>query len=96
MDYLKLKTKSHPHHTIGWIKNDPSIKVKDVCHVSISIGKFYQDYVTCDVVVMDKCHILLGRPLQHDVDATHVGCLEITKDKSSDANLTSMRRSRFN
>ena len=34
---------------------------------------------------MDKCHILLGRPWQHDVDATHRGkrniCVFIWKDK---------------
>ena len=39
----------------------------------ISIDKFYQDSVTCDVVDMDACHILLGRPWQHAVDATHRG-----------------------
>ena len=39
----------------------------------ISIDKFYQDSVTCDVVDMDACHILLGRPWQPDVDATHRG-----------------------
>jgi len=38
----------------------------------MSIGKFNQDSVTCDVD-MDACHILLGRPWQHDVDATHCG-----------------------
>ena len=42
VDYLKLETKPHPHlYTIGLIKNGSSIKVTDLCHVSISIGKFY-------------------------------------------------------
>ena len=31
------------------------------CHVPISIDKFYQDIVTCDVFDMDTCHILLER-----------------------------------
>ena len=52
-------------------KKGPSIKVTNLCHVSISIGKFYQDFVACDVVDMDACHILLGRLWQHDIDATH-------------------------
>ena len=47
--------------------------VTDLCHVPLSIGKFSEDYVACDVVDMDNCHILLGRPCQHDVDATHKG-----------------------
>ena len=54
VDYLKLKTESHPHpYTIGQIKNDLSIKVIDLCHIPISIGKFYQDSVACDVIDMD-------------------------------------------
>ena len=71
MDHLKLETKPHHHlYDIGWIKKGPCIKVTDLCYVPISIGKFYQDSVACDVIDMDKCHILLKRPWQHDVDAT--------------------------
>jgi len=29
--------------------------------------------VTCDAINMDAYHILLGRPRQHDIDATHRG-----------------------
>ena len=72
MDYLKLRTEPHLHsYTIGWIKKGPSIKVTALCHVPIPIGKFYQDSVAYDIVDIDKCHILLGRPWQHDIDATH-------------------------
>ena len=72
VDYLKLDMKPHPHpYDIGWIKHGPHIKITDLCQVPISNGKYYQDSVTCDVVNMDKCHILLGRPWQHDVDVAH-------------------------
>ena len=40
---------------------------------SYFIGKFYQYYVACDVTDMDKCHIILERQRQYDVDATHKG-----------------------
>jgi len=45
-----------------------------MCQVFIFISKHYQDFqdfITCDVIDMDKCHILLGRPWQYDVDAIH-------------------------
>ena len=61
VDYLNSETEPHPHsETIGWIKKGPCIKVTNICQVLISIGKFYQDSVTCDVVDIDACHILLG------------------------------------
>ena len=63
MDHLKLETKSHHHpYDIGWIKKGSCIKVMDLYYVPISNGKFYQDFVACDVIDMDKCHILLERP----------------------------------
>jgi len=66
--------KPHPHtYTIGGIKKSPCIKVTNLCHVPISIGKFYQDFTTCDIVDMDACHIHSERPWQQDVNATHRG-----------------------
>lgn len=50
------------------------MRVNSLCCVSFSIEKFYQDEVICDVVKMDACHILFGRPWQFDVDATYKGC----------------------
>lgn len=35
------------------------------------IRKTYKEEVICDVVFMDACHVLLGRPLQNDMDITH-------------------------
>ena len=36
-----------------------------------SIGKRYVDEVICDVIPMDACHLLLGRPWQFDREALH-------------------------
>ena len=72
MDYLKLETEPHSQsYTIDWIKKGYSIKVMNLSYVLISVSKLYQDFVACDVVHMDNCRILLRRPWQHDVDATH-------------------------
>lgn len=43
------------------------------CRVPISIGKHYKEEVLCDVLDMDVCHILLGRPWQFDNDVTYRG-----------------------
>ena len=41
--------------------------------VSFSIQKKYEDMVSCDVVPMDVCHLLLGRSWQYDRDTSHNG-----------------------
>ena len=47
---------------MGWIKNVDPMEVTERCKVPLSIGKFYKDEIVCDVVNMDACHMLLGRP----------------------------------
>ena len=37
------------------------------------IGKVYADDVVCDIIDMDTCHVLLGRPWQFDRDMTYKG-----------------------
>jgi len=55
-----VKLEMNPHHhsyAIEWIKEGPGIKVTNLGLVPISISKYYQDCVACDVIDMDKCHI---------------------------------------
>ncbi|XP_020677046.1 uncharacterized protein LOC110095733 [Dendrobium catenatum] len=45
--------------------------VSDLCEVTFSIGKHYVSEILCDVVDMDVCHLILGRPWQYDVGAIY-------------------------
>nr|GEW81322.1 hypothetical protein [Tanacetum cinerariifolium] len=46
------------------------VTVSKHVHVSFSVGTTYKDNVWCDVVAMDACHLLLGRPWEYDLDIT--------------------------
>jgi len=39
----------------------------------LSIGKSYKDELWCDILPMDACHILLGRPWLFDRKVMHDG-----------------------
>jgi hypothetical protein len=49
------------------------VQVDQHCLVNFSIGEKYRDEVWCDVVPMDACHLLLGRPWQYDRKVHHDG-----------------------
>ena len=67
MEKLKLEIEKHPNpYTIECIKEVGGIKVTECCKVPFSIGKY------CDVVDIDACRILFGRPWQYDVDAKYL------------------------
>ncbi|PKU63286.1 RNA-directed DNA polymerase [Dendrobium catenatum] len=46
-----------------------------MCRVTFTIGKNYMCEVLCDVLEMDVCHIILGRPWQYDAGAVYDGRL---------------------
>ena len=63
VEKLKLKTENHPQpHKFQWLRKGNKVKVNKRCLIQFSIGKHYNDVVICDVVPMDVCHLLLGRP----------------------------------
>ncbi|XP_038713432.1 uncharacterized protein LOC120007302 [Tripterygium wilfordii] len=71
---LGLPTETHPHpYNLQWFQKGKSTRVEKRCLVEFSIGKTYSDTVWCDVVPMDACHILLGRPWQYDRKVSHDG-----------------------
>ncbi|XP_057543336.1 uncharacterized protein LOC130821562 [Amaranthus tricolor] len=70
---LNLDTKPHPHpYKMKWLDNKASGSVSKQCLVSLTLGT-YVDEVMCDVLDMDACHLLLGRPWQYDKKTTHNG-----------------------
>ncbi|GKD62676.1 reverse transcriptase domain-containing protein [Tanacetum coccineum] len=74
VEKLGLDTQDHPEpYQLTWLKKGNVIKVSKRCLVHFSIGKKYNDEVWCEVIPMDACHILLGRPWQYDRRTKHDG-----------------------
>jgi hypothetical protein len=75
VDKLSPTTKPHPRpYHIQWLNNSGKAKVTKLVRLNFTIGP-YHDVVECDVVPMQACHILLGRPWQFDKDSMHQGRL---------------------
>ncbi|KAH9292214.1 hypothetical protein KI387_042602, partial [Taxus chinensis] len=71
----KLGLKREPHPTpykVSWLQKGHQLLVNEQCKVEFQIGA-YKDQVMCDIMPMDVCHILLGRPWQFDNKAIHDG-----------------------
>jgi len=73
VEKLNLEVVLHPKsYKLQWINEDGELTVDRQVKVEFSIGN-YQDNVLCDVVPMEACHILLGRPWQFDKKTMHNG-----------------------
>ncbi|GJT11003.1 RNA-directed DNA polymerase, partial [Tanacetum coccineum] len=70
--FVKLLLDSFGKLSIRIINTAERIQIKERCGVPFSIGR-YSNEVYCDIVDMDACHLLFGRPWQFDVDARHDG-----------------------
>eukprot|EP00253_Pinus_taeda_P029863 PITA_29863 len=83
VEKLGLKRLKHPTlYKVSWLQKGHQLLVDEQCEVEFHIGK-YHDTVVCDIMPMDVCHILLGRPWQYDRKVTHDGktnCYKFTKD----------------
>jgi hypothetical protein len=76
----------HPYH-IQWINDSCKVKVTHMVRVHFSIG-MYSDYADCDVVPMEACSLLLGRPCEYDTDAHHHGRSNTYTFRHKDKNIT--------
>ena len=71
---LKLPTYQHPTpYKITWVMDDTTKAVTESCSFLFSIGKNYVDQITRDVMDLNVCHIILGRPWQYDNKAKYDG-----------------------
>ena len=71
----KLGLSTIPHllpHALQRLKKGNEVQVTKQALISFSVGNL-RDEVLCDVLPMDACHLLLGRPWQFDKDVIHNG-----------------------
>jgi len=60
----KLDLQVMPHtkpYKLQWLNEDGDLTVDKQVKVSLYVEN-YKDEILCDVVPMEACHILLGRP----------------------------------
>eukprot|EP00253_Pinus_taeda_P010245 PITA_10245 len=83
VENLELKCLKHPTpYKVSWLQKGHQLLVDEQCEVEFQIGR-YQDKVVCDIMPLDVCHILLGRPWQYDRKVVHDGltiCYKFVKD----------------
>jgi hypothetical protein len=73
VEKLELETIAHPSpYRVSWLQKRHQVNVTKQCLVEIKIGG-YKDEILCDVIPMDVCHVLLGRPWQYDINVFHDG-----------------------
>ncbi|XP_074301641.1 uncharacterized protein LOC141633046 [Silene latifolia] len=74
IEKLSFPTQDHPSpYKLRWLNKGAEVRVDKQCLVTFSIGKNYSDEALCDVLPMDACHLLLGRPWEFDRDSVHHG-----------------------
>ncbi|XP_076931934.1 uncharacterized protein LOC143597275 [Bidens hawaiensis] len=69
---LKTESRSKPYK-LQWLKKGGEVMVSKRALVSFSVGTTYKDDIWCDVVPIDACHLLLGRPWEYERSVEHNG-----------------------
>jgi len=73
VERLGLKQQRHPSpYKMQWFNECGALCVTNMVTIPFSIGR-YNDQVECDVVPMQACQLLLGRPWLYDRDVQICG-----------------------
>jgi hypothetical protein len=73
VEKLEMETIVHPSpYRVSWLQKGHQVNVTKQCLVEFKIGG-YKDEILCDVILMDVCHLLSGRPWQYDRNVVHDG-----------------------
>jgi hypothetical protein len=79
---LGLKTQiHHKPYKLKWIRNNHQLHITKQCTLKFAISSKFVDEVTCDVVPLSECGMVLGSPYLHD-------CKEIFYRKNNQYQLT--------
>ena len=66
VEKLAMETHRHPSpYKVSWLQKGHQVCVTKKCLVNFKMGE-YRDEILCDVIPMDVCHVLIGRPWQYD------------------------------
>ena len=60
-------------YLLQWVNHETSIEISNQALICFSFGSYYEDKVLCDVLPMEACEILLGRPWMYDRRVQHDG-----------------------
>jgi hypothetical protein len=73
VEKLELETIIHPsQYRVSWLQKGHQVNFTKQCLVEFKI-RGYKDEILCDVIPMDVCHLLLGRPWKCDRNVVHDG-----------------------
>ncbi|GJT11497.1 transposon ty3-I gag-pol polyprotein [Tanacetum coccineum] len=86
---LSLPIQNHRDpYQLTWLKKGNLVKVTHRCLMHFSIGNKYTDKLWCEVIPIDACHILLGRPWLYDHRVKHDGYRNTYTFKKDGVNIT--------
>jgi len=76
IEKVNLHTSAHPRlYNFQWLQESKALQVNSRCLISSSIRSNYQYELWFDAILMDACHILLGRPWLFDQKVMYKGYL---------------------
>lgn len=71
VEKLGLERTKHPTpHRVSWSQKGYQLLVNEEAMVEFQIGS-YKDHIVCDIIPMDVCHVLFGRPWQLNRKVMH-------------------------